>query len=176
MTKQKFKLEAEIVNGKCPTCDQFTMLVGVSQDFFRCMSCGSDLEQHINGKITYLPIITAPSDGGKPFVTEEHPFKTIDGWKAIDPFLTYEKHQVSSNVLNLQDIVYKIDGKEIIELIEKGKTIYPKVYNLSLDNEHVYYANRYLVHNNKFGAMGDDLIDWGEVNPFGEAGNISGDW
>ncbi len=23
---------------------------------------------------------------------------------------------------------------------------------------------------------GDDLIDWGEVNPFGEFGNISGDW
>ena len=31
-------------------------------------------------------------NGGKPFVTEEHPFKTIDGWKAIDPFLTFEKH------------------------------------------------------------------------------------
>ena len=70
MTKQKFKLEAEIVNGKCPTCDQFTMLVGVSQDFFRCMSCGSDLEQHINGKITYLPVITSPADGAKPFVKE----------------------------------------------------------------------------------------------------------
>ena len=55
--KQKFKVEAEIVNGKCPTCDQFTMLVGIEQSFFRCMNCGSDLEQHINGKITYLPHI-----------------------------------------------------------------------------------------------------------------------
>ena len=70
MKKQKFKVEAEIVNGKCPTCDQFTMLVGISQDFFRCMSCGSDLEQHINGKITYLPVITSPADGAKPFVKE----------------------------------------------------------------------------------------------------------
>ena len=60
--KNKFKIEAEIVNGKCPTCDQFTMLVGISQDFFRCMSCGSDLEQHINGKITYLPILSCPED------------------------------------------------------------------------------------------------------------------
>ena len=70
MKKQKFKVEAEIVNGKCPTCDQFTMLVGISQDFFRCMSCGSDLEQHVNGKITYLPTLTARSDGGVPFVKE----------------------------------------------------------------------------------------------------------
>ena len=32
--KQKFKVEAEIVNGKCPTCDQFTMLVGIDLAFF----------------------------------------------------------------------------------------------------------------------------------------------
>ena len=68
--KQKFKVEAEIVNGKCPTCDQFTMLVGIEQSFFRCMTYGSDMEQHINGKITYLPVITAPKDGAKPFVKE----------------------------------------------------------------------------------------------------------
>ena len=59
--KKKFKVEAEVVNGKCPTCDQFTMLVGIEQSFFRCMNCGSDLEQHINGKISYLPVITARS-------------------------------------------------------------------------------------------------------------------
>ena len=64
-----FRVEAEVVNGKRPTCDQFTMLVGIDKHFFRCMSCGSDLEQHINGKITYLPVITAPKDA-KPFVKE----------------------------------------------------------------------------------------------------------
>ena len=67
--KQKFKLEAEVVNGKCPTCDQFTMLVGIEQSFFRCMTCGSDMEQHINCKISYLPVITAPKNA-KPFVKE----------------------------------------------------------------------------------------------------------
>ena len=64
-----FKFQAEVVNGKCPTCGQFTMLVGIEQHFFRCMSCGGDLEQHINGKITYLPVITTPP-GAKPFVKE----------------------------------------------------------------------------------------------------------
>ena len=67
--KRKFKVEAEVVNGRCPTCDQLTMLVGIEQSFFRCMTCGSDMEQHINGKITYLPVITAPN-GAKPFVKE----------------------------------------------------------------------------------------------------------
>ena len=65
-----FKFKAEVVTGKCPTCDEHTLLVGLSKEYYRCMSCGADLEQHINGKITYLPVMTAPADGAKPFVKE----------------------------------------------------------------------------------------------------------
>ena len=63
------KVSAEIVNGKCPTCDEFTMLVGLTPELYRCMNCGSDLQQHINGKIPYLPHITR-SDDATPFVKE----------------------------------------------------------------------------------------------------------
>jgi len=67
---KKFKIEAEIVRGECPTCSQITTLVGISSQFFRCMECGGDLEQHVNGKISYLPIMTSRDDGGKVFVKE----------------------------------------------------------------------------------------------------------
>ena len=50
------KIQAEIVNGKCPTCEEYTMLVGLTPELYRCMTCGSDLQQHINGKISYLAI------------------------------------------------------------------------------------------------------------------------
>jgi uncharacterized protein (DUF983 family) len=60
---------AEIVNGQCPTCDEITLLVGLTKSFYRCMTCGADLEQHINGKISYLPVIIPP-DGTKPFVRD----------------------------------------------------------------------------------------------------------
>ena len=63
------KVSAEVVNGKCPTCDEDTMLVGLTNELYRCMNCGADLHQHINGKITYLPVISAPKDA-KPFVKE----------------------------------------------------------------------------------------------------------
>jgi DNA-directed RNA polymerase subunit RPC12/RpoP len=63
------KLTAEIVNGKCPTCGEITLLIGLTKELYRCMHCGADLEQHINGKITYLPAIHAPK-GTKPFVRE----------------------------------------------------------------------------------------------------------
>jgi tRNA(Ile2) C34 agmatinyltransferase TiaS len=64
------KVSAEVVNGKCPTCDEYTMLVGLTPELFRCMNCGSDLQQHVNGKITYLPVMTTPADGATPFVKE----------------------------------------------------------------------------------------------------------
>ena len=61
MTGKKFKVTAEIVNGICPTCEEYTMLVGLTKDFYRCMTCGTDLEQHVNGKISYIPHISKNS-------------------------------------------------------------------------------------------------------------------
>ena len=63
------RLTAEIVNGKCPTCSEFTLLVGLTKELYRCMNCGADLQQHVNGKITYLPAVIAP-EGTKPSVKE----------------------------------------------------------------------------------------------------------
>ena len=31
------------------------MLVSITPEFYRCITCGSDLKQHINGKISYIP-------------------------------------------------------------------------------------------------------------------------
>jgi len=63
------KVTAEIVNGQCPTCEEITMLVGLSNQLFRCLNCGTDLVQHVNGKIVYLPSITRTKDAD-PFVKE----------------------------------------------------------------------------------------------------------
>jgi len=69
-TRIMVKVSAEVVNGQCPTCDEYTMLVSLSPELYRCMNCGSDLQQHVNGKITYLPVLTTPADGATPFVKE----------------------------------------------------------------------------------------------------------
>ena len=55
MTGKYIKLHAEIVNGKCPTCHELTILVGLTPELFRCISCGADLQQHVNGVISYIP-------------------------------------------------------------------------------------------------------------------------
>ena len=67
--KKNFKVTAEIVKGECPTCNEVTTLVGIDSQFYRCMECGGDLEQHVNGKISYLPHIVRPKDT-EPFVKE----------------------------------------------------------------------------------------------------------
>jgi len=58
MTGKNFiRFHAEIVNGKCPTCEEYTMLVGITPEMYRCINCGADLQQHINGKISYIPTL-----------------------------------------------------------------------------------------------------------------------
>ena len=58
------EINAQVVNGKCPTCEVHSVLVSIHKTIFRCMHCGSDIEQKINGKISYIPI------GGKIHLTD----------------------------------------------------------------------------------------------------------
>jgi hypothetical protein len=37
------------------------MLVGITRQFYRCISCGSDLEQFVNGHIKYIPNLQSTS-------------------------------------------------------------------------------------------------------------------
>ena len=56
---------AHVTGGVCPTCSYETMLVSLSRELFRCMNCGSDCKQYINGSIRYLPHITKPPEENK---------------------------------------------------------------------------------------------------------------
>ena len=56
--KSKIKFKPEIINGTCPTCAEDTLLVSLTQEFYRCMTCGTDLEQKVNGVIKYIPTMT----------------------------------------------------------------------------------------------------------------------
>jgi len=62
MTKFSFRFNPEVVNGTCPTCEEQTLLVSVTRDQYRCVTCGTDLQQHINGKISYIPVISSLKD------------------------------------------------------------------------------------------------------------------
>jgi transcription initiation factor IIE alpha subunit len=48
------KFMTEVVNGVCPDCSRESVLISVHH-FFKCTRCGSELEQKVNGKISYIP-------------------------------------------------------------------------------------------------------------------------
>ena len=49
------KLHTEITHGMCPNCNELTTLISITKDLFRCVICGFDLEQKVNGQISYIP-------------------------------------------------------------------------------------------------------------------------
>ena len=53
------QVNADIVNGTCPHCSYETVLVCLwTCNIYRCMTCGQDVEQKVNGKISYIPHVT----------------------------------------------------------------------------------------------------------------------
>ena len=66
--RSHIKLKPEITSGVCPHCEDISSFVSIVSDNYRCMNCGSDVEQKINGVIRYLPI-------GKDTIIEHGPEK-----------------------------------------------------------------------------------------------------
>lgn len=102
--------------------------------------------------------------GIEPFVSEEHPLMTTNGWGAFNP----------QTLLDNEPEVYKVIIEEQGEVItlEEGMTVITEsgnvkvenivieerdpsyvIYNLLLDGDHTYYANEILAHN-KVGTCG----------------------
>ena len=55
----QLELSANVSKGICPTCSEDSMFVSLSPEIFRCVTCGCDCRQYINGKISYIPITTS---------------------------------------------------------------------------------------------------------------------
>ena len=47
-------LTSQIVTGNCPECRTDTLLVSFEPYLYRCVNCGYDLEQKVNGVIKYV--------------------------------------------------------------------------------------------------------------------------
>mgnify|MGYP003140478894 CR=1 FL=1 len=50
------KFKPEITHGVCPYCEDPSTFISIVNDMYRCMNCGFDVEQKINGAIKYLPV------------------------------------------------------------------------------------------------------------------------
>ena len=56
MQKKKTLFHTEVLNGVCDSCQTHSLLVGIDNRFYRCVNCGADLEQKVNGVIKYIKV------------------------------------------------------------------------------------------------------------------------
>ena len=51
---KRLDIAAQVVNGNCPVCAEESIFVSIHKTIYRCTTCGSDIEQKVNGKISYM--------------------------------------------------------------------------------------------------------------------------
>ena len=54
--RYKFKFNPEITPGVCPYCELPTSFISIVHERYKCMHCGEEVEQKVNGVIKYLPL------------------------------------------------------------------------------------------------------------------------
>ena len=83
------------------------------------------------------------------FVTEAHPFLTLDGWKSLNPDATNQENPwLMVTKLSIWDILITEKWTTTlfaIDSIPNKQGTY--VYNITVENTHDYYADWYAVHN-----------------------------
>ena len=57
----------EVTNGTCPLCHTDTVFVSLHSHIYRCMNCGVDTEQKVNGVISFMPL--TPPGAERPVMT-----------------------------------------------------------------------------------------------------------
>jgi hypothetical protein len=100
-------------------------------------------------------------NGGRHFITGEHPVMTTNGWAAIDPELTRLEYSHTKDerihrdlgnlkVLSVGDVMLTEGGKKVVihSIDTKENSGHEqKLYNLRMNGDHTYYADGVLVHN-----------------------------
>lgn len=100
------------------------------------------------------------------FVTASHPFLTADGWKSIDPARTAKEHPaVDTAQLRVGDRVLATEARPLAGVCGNVLTATTlrhvaitkisrrladpalRIYNLTVDGDHTYFANGFVVHN-----------------------------
>ena len=78
MFGKRLELNTEVTNGTCPICSETTVFVSLFSQVYRCINCGSDTRQEINGHIRFMPMGMAGvgKQAGMKLMDEDGPQKT----------------------------------------------------------------------------------------------------
>ncbi len=91
-------------------------------------------------------------NGGEPFMTDNHPVMTAEGWKAANPSMAeveaYDQLAGRVGQLDVGDVILLADGELVVETLEviPNTQEAQKLYNLYVSGDHTYIANDMVVH------------------------------
>ena len=110
-------------------------------------------------------------NNGPYFFTEDHPINTNSGWRAINAKMSQEKygHIIVVTEFKVGDIILGHNGENIEVETISVKEVDPntQVYNFELDGDHMYFVNKFSVHN-KGGSGGPGCMCWVARKVYGE--------
>jgi hypothetical protein len=109
-------------------------------------------------------------NGGRYFVTGDHPFMTTDGWKAIEAKASQQKYtSLKVGQLKVGHELVTFNGSLRLKKIEYKIIKNSVVYDLQLDGSHLFYSDGFLVHN-VMPVYSGPQISIGGVVSFGSVG------
>lgn len=85
-------------------------------------------------------------NGSGYFFTPTHPFKSLGGWKSLDPTTSEKESGVKVTLLQVGDVLIKSNGLELIHSLD-SEYREEYVYNFNVSDTQEYIADGYLVHN-----------------------------
>ena len=112
-------------------------------------------------------------NGSKVFCTEDHPFKTQDGWKAVNSIMSTELYP-NLDVLDIDlavgDTIETEDGNVVVETIDtKELPFETNLWNFLMDGDHTYVAEGFVMHNKTcFTPETPVLLSNGKTKPIGK--------
>ena len=111
MTGKTIRFHTEIVNGICPTCEEYTMLVGITRQYYRCITCGADLEQNSEFRIKYPRGELGQSSG------EAELFMLVEHLAGLLEDIDSEVKSMRNNAVNIEFLQERT--KKLTEDVEK---------------------------------------------------------
>lgn len=109
-------------------------------------------------------------NGSEFFCTEDHPFKTKNGWQAVNSTMSTELYpnlDILNTDLAIGDTVETEDGDIIVEKIDtKEVPVDTHIWNFLMSGDHTYVAEGFVMHN-KFCFTPDTpvLLSNGKTKP-----------
>lgn len=153
--------------GGCFVAGTLVLMADGTEKPIEALQEGEQVQAYYGKKASILALIRPPkkpvyeltfADGNTLTLTDSHPIAALEGWKSLSPEATKQENpELAVTTLQIGDSVATRNGVTTLVTIQpRGIT---QVYNITVDDPHIFYANNILVHNKMADQIGPQIAD-----------------